>query len=68
MYNELNINFLQIQNEFLKILARVKMYLPWRKWTMNESLIFFKIPDEFFKNYRDKSYIYHDGNEQWMNR
>ena len=35
---------------------------------MNESLIVFQMPDEFFKNYRDKSYIYHDWNEQWMNR
>ena len=51
--------------DVLKKLSRLKLYLPRLKWTMNETLIFFKI-QHMYKKYQDLSYIYRDRNEQSM--
>ena len=64
MNNEWNINFLQNLRCVEKV-SRLKLYLPSQKWTMNETLIFFKIWDAL-KKYQDWSCIYQDRNEQWM--
>ena len=66
MNNEWNVDFLQNTSCVDKI-SRLKLYLPRQKWTMNETLIFFKIRAVLTK-YRDWSCIYQDRNEQWMKR
>ena len=50
-----------------KNVSRLKLYLPRQKWTMNETLIFFKIR-AVLKKYWDWICIYLEGNEQWMKR
>ena len=42
MNNEWNVDFLQNTSCVEKV-SRLKLYLPREKWTMNETLIFFKI-------------------------
>ena len=64
MNNEWNVNFLKntcsVENA-----PWLKLYLPREKWTMNEMLIFLKIP-AVLKMHRDWSCIYQERNEQWM--
>ena len=64
--NKCNVDFLQNTTCFGKV-SRLKLYLPRQKWTMNETLIFFKIRP-VMKKYRDWSCIYQDRSEQWMKR
>ena len=66
MNNEGNIDFLSNTSCVVKE-SRLKRYLPRQKWTMNETLIFFKIR-AVLKKYRDWSCIYQDRNGQWMKR
>ena len=66
MNNEWNVDFLQNTSCVEKV-SRLKLYLPREKWTMNETLIFFKIR-AVLKKYRDWSCIYQERNEQWMKR
>ena len=49
----------------VKKVSRLKLDLPWQKWTMSEKLIFFEIWGDF-KEYWDLSCIYPDKKEQWM--
>ena len=44
--------------------STLMQYLPRQKWTMNETLIFFKMQN-VMKKYRDWSCIYQDRNEKW---
>ena len=63
MNNEGNINFLQNTTCVQKV-SKLKLSLPRWKWTMKERWIFFKIR-RVFKKYRNWSWLYQDGNEQW---
>ena len=45
-----------------KIVSSLKLYLPRQEWTMNKTLIFFKMLD-VLKKYRDWGFIYQDRNE-----
>ena len=62
--NEWNIDFLQ-KTRCVQIVTRQKLYLPRENWTMNETLIFFKIQG-VFEWYQDWSCIYQGRIEQWM--
>ena len=64
MNNEWNINFLQNIKCIQKVL-RLTLYLRRDKWTMNETLISFKISSAF-KKCQNWSCIYQERNEQWM--
>ena len=66
MNNERKVDFLQ-NTRCVEKVSRLKLYLSRQKWTMNETLIFFKIRSVFKKN-RDWSCIYQDRNQQWMKR
>ena len=61
MNNEWNVNFLQ-NTVCVEKVSRLKLYLPRQKWTVNETLIFFKIRAVLKKD-RDWSCIYQDRNE-----
>ena len=66
MNNEWNVDFLENTRPVEKV-SRQKLYLPRQKWTMNKTLIFFKIRG-VLKKYPDESCIYQDRHEQWMKR
>ena len=66
MNNEWNVDFLENTRTVEKV-SWQKLYLPRQKWTMNKTLIFFKIRG-VLKKYPDESCIYQDRHEQWMKR
>ena len=66
MNNEGNVDFLQNKRCVDKV-SRLKLYLPRKKWTMNETLIFIKIRDVLIE-YRAWSCIYQERNGQWKKR
>ena len=66
MNSEWNVNFLQ-NTRCVEKLSKLKLYLPRKKWTINEKFIFFKIRGVFNKC-RNWSCIYQNRNVQWMKR
>ena len=66
MNNEWNINLLQDMSSVEKE-STLKLYLPGQKWTMNETLICFKIWALLKKN-QHWNCICQDWNEQWIKR
>ena len=66
MNNEWNVHFLS-NTRYVQKVSRQKLYLPRKKWTMNNTFIFFQIRG-VFKKYQDRNSIYQERNEQWMKR